>query len=91
VLTEEDLEDQRVAAGYLHTALARAEYKILEDGTVFGSIPGFQGVWADEKTFTACHTELESALQDWVNYRLANGLDLPELSDTPTPVTLVAA
>ena len=52
-VTTEALEDQRAAAAYLHAALAQARYKILADGTVFGSIPGFQGVWADEPTFAA--------------------------------------
>ncbi len=36
---------------YIQAALHRASYKILpDDGTFFGEIPGFQGVWANADT-----------------------------------------
>jgi predicted RNase H-like HicB family nuclease len=91
MVTEEELTEQRQAAAYLHAALARAEYKVLaEDGTIFGSIPGFQGVWANEETFAECHTELASALRDWMAYRLTEHLDLPNLEGVPTPTAVIA-
>ncbi len=55
---------------YLAGAIARAEYKVLDDDTVFGEIPGFQGVWANAATEAACRTELRSVLGGWLTLRL---------------------
>ncbi len=50
---------------YIRATMHRAKYEILEDdGTFYGEIPGFQGVWANAKTLEACRDELESVLQD---------------------------
>jgi predicted RNase H-like HicB family nuclease len=74
-------------AAYLYTALAHAQYEELpDDEGVYAEIPGFQGVWANAPTFDACRAELASTLEDWITVRLADGLDLPELSGLPTPV-----
>jgi len=35
---------------YLHAAMRLAKYKILEDGTYYGDIPGFRGVLANAAT-----------------------------------------
>ena len=35
---------------YIQKALEKAEYKVLDDGTWFASIPDFQGVWANART-----------------------------------------
>ncbi|MGI8588022.1 MAG: type II toxin-antitoxin system HicB family antitoxin [Chloroflexia bacterium] len=40
-------------------------------------IPGFDGVWANEPTFDACRKELASALEDWMSFRVARHLPLP--------------
>jgi predicted RNase H-like HicB family nuclease len=34
--------------------LAKAEYKRLEDGTLFAEIPGYKGVWANSNTVEEC-------------------------------------
>lgn len=62
---------------YLHAAMRNASYEILEDGSYFGRIPDCQGVWANENTLEACREELESALEDWLFYRISKGLELP--------------
>ncbi|HEY3319008.1 MAG TPA: type II toxin-antitoxin system HicB family antitoxin [Planctomycetota bacterium] len=62
---------------YIQAAMRLATYEILEDGTYFGEIPGFQGVWADEPTLEACREELQSALEDWIVLGLRLGHDLP--------------
>ncbi len=37
---------------YIQAAMRRAHYEILEDGTFYGEIPDFQGVYADADTLT---------------------------------------
>ena len=68
---------------YIQAAMARAQYEILEDdGTYYGQIPGFKGVWANADTLEGCREELQSVLEDWIllgvrlNHRLptVNGL-----------------
>ena len=70
---------------YIQAAMARAKYEILEDdGTYYGRIPGFKGVWANADTLEGCRQELLSVLEDWIllgirlNHRLpaVNGLRL---------------
>ena len=52
---------------YIRAAMDRAKYEILaDDGSFYGEIPGFQGVYANAATLEACREELESVLQDWI-------------------------
>ena len=51
---------------YIQIAMMRARYKILDDGTFFGNIKGFQGVWANADTLEACRNELEEVLEGWI-------------------------
>ncbi len=68
-------------AQYQDTALEVARYEIIEDdGSYWGEIPGFQGVWAKHATLAGCQRELREALSDWVALRLRLGLNLPELA-----------
>ncbi|MBM3289418.1 MAG: type II toxin-antitoxin system HicB family antitoxin [Candidatus Hydrogenedentes bacterium] len=63
---------------YVQAAMCRAQYEKLEDdGTYFGSIPDCQGAWANEATLEACRAELQSALEDWILYRVSKNLSLP--------------
>ena len=39
---------------YIDKAMHHAHYKQLEDGTWFGRIPGFKGVWANQLTEQEC-------------------------------------
>jgi len=55
---------------YISQKLAQARYKILEDGTYFGEIPGFQGVWASEKTLEKCREVLREVLEEWLILKL---------------------
>lgn len=58
--------------------LARARYELLENGEGFyGSIPGFEGVWANAQTLEACREELQSALDDWLEFSLSRQLPIP--------------
>jgi predicted RNase H-like HicB family nuclease len=65
---------------YVQTTLQRATYKQLEDdGSYFGEIPGFQGVWANEPTLEACQLELAETLEDWLDLSLSRNLPVPDV------------
>jgi predicted RNase H-like HicB family nuclease len=52
---------------YIRAAMHRAKYEILEDdGSFYGEIPGFQGVYANADTLEACREELEEVLEWWI-------------------------
>lgn len=68
-------------AQYMDTAMEMAAYEIIEDdGTYWGEIPGFQGVWARHESLSGCQRELREALSDWIAFRLRAGLDTPQLA-----------
>jgi len=65
---------------YIKEAMTRARYKILEDDTFFGEVPGLQGVWADADTLEECRQELQEVLEDWLILKLRdNDNDIPVL------------
>ena len=65
-------------AEYLQAAMSHAVYEQLDDDkTYYGSIPGFQGVWANGNTLEATRRELEEVLEDWILFRIANHQTLP--------------
>ncbi len=66
-------------AEYLQAAMRHAEYEQIEDGTYFGSIPGFQGVWSDAATIEDAQKELTEVLEEWILFRISRQLDLPEV------------
>ena len=63
---------------YISAAMAKAEYEILcDDGSFFGRIPGFQGVWANNDTLEECRVELEEVLEGWLLFSISRNLDVP--------------
>ena len=65
---------------YINEAMRRAKYKILDDATFFGEVPGLQGVWADADTLEECRQELQEVLEDWLILKLRdNDNDIPVL------------
>lgn len=64
---------------YIQAAMQRATYKILDDGTYFGEIPGFQGVWAGEATLEECRRILQEVLEEWLLLKLRDNEEVPEL------------
>jgi predicted RNase H-like HicB family nuclease len=58
--------------------MRQAQYDMLpQDGMYYGSIPGFQGVWASAPTLEACRDELQEVLEDWIVVALRLGHLLP--------------
>lgn len=55
---------------YINCALKKAEYKKLDDGTWYASIPGFEGVWANGETVEACRHELSEVMEEWLILKL---------------------
>ena len=64
---------------YIGAAMARAHYKLIDDGTYFGEIPGLRGVWANAKTLEACRQELQEVLEDWLVLKLRDGDEIPRI------------
>jgi len=64
---------------YINAAMARARYKIIEDGTYFGEVPGLQGIWANARTLEECRRELQEVLEDWLIVKLGDGDSIPRI------------
>jgi predicted RNase H-like HicB family nuclease len=65
---------------YMRAAMHRARYEILPDeGTFYGEIPGFDGVYSEGDTLEACRDELEEVLEEWIFFRVSRSLPIPEL------------
>jgi predicted RNase H-like HicB family nuclease len=76
---------------YIAAAMHKATYKILPDGTYFGRIPGFQGVWANAKTLEACREELQEVLEGWIILGLRMGHSFPTVNGIKLSVEKKAA
>jgi len=64
--------------GYIRAAMRRAHYEILaDDGSFYGEIEGFDGVYANADTLEACREELAEVLEEWILLRISRHLDLP--------------
>ena len=67
---------------YLHAALCRAMYETLpDDGSYYGEIPGFNGVYANADTLEECRKQLAEVLEEWILFRLFRNLSLPMIDD----------
>ncbi len=64
---------------FVEEQLKKARYKLLEDQTYFGEIPGLDGVWANNKTLEGCRAELAEVLEEWCLLKIRNGDDIPGL------------
>ncbi len=65
---------------YINAAMEEAKFEELEDGTVFGHIPGLKGVWSNADTEAESHEELQEVLEDWMALSLSQDLPIPEVS-----------
>jgi len=66
---------------YIRAALHTAKYEILsDDGTFYGQIPGFDGVWANAQALEDCRDELEEVLEEWILFRVSRNLPLPSVN-----------
>lgn len=67
---------------YIQEALERAHYEIIEDEEpYYGEVPGLEGVWATGNTLEACRHNLETAIEDWLLFSIAQGFSIPSLGE----------
>lgn len=76
---------------YIQKALELAVYKILDDGTWFAEIPGFQGVWANGKNVEDCRRELMEVLEEWLILKIRDHDTVPVLEGTELKIEKVEA
>lgn len=67
-------------AEYIEVAMRESVYEILEDdGSYFGTVPGFQGAWANADTVEECRRELAEVLEGWTVLGIERGHPIPNL------------
>ena len=64
---------------YVETALRKARYEKLRDGTFYGEVPRLRGVLATGASLEACRNQLAEVVEEWVLVRVARGLRVPPL------------
>lgn len=62
---------------YIESVMARAVYRLLTDGSVFGEIPGVTGVWANEATLERCQRVLRRVLDEWLYLKWRHHEEIP--------------
>ncbi len=76
---------------YMRAALRKAQYEILpDDGTFYGEIPGFDGVYANADTLEGCRDMLEEVLEEWILLRVFKHLPLPAVDGLDLTIKEVA-
>lgn len=63
---------------YIQEAMKLAKYKMLDDGTYYGDIPGFHGVLANADSLEECRDELQEILEEWILLGIRMGDSLPD-------------
>ncbi|QEI40325.1 hypothetical protein BMF77_00890 [Dolichospermum sp. UHCC 0315A] len=64
---------------YIQSALKRAKYELLEDGTFYAEVPELQGLYANAPTLENCREELKQSLEEWIVLGLQLRHNIPEL------------
>ncbi len=57
--------------------MQRARYEQIEDGTFYGEIPGFEGVYANAETLDATRGQLQEVLEGWLLSSFDRRLPVP--------------
>ena len=67
-------------AEYVEVAMRDFVYEMLEDdGSYFGTVPGFRGAWANADTLEECRKELAEVLEGWIILGIKRGHPIPVL------------
>ncbi|MGH9900658.1 MAG: type II toxin-antitoxin system HicB family antitoxin [Pyrinomonadaceae bacterium] len=76
---------------YISAAMRQAKYEILpDDGTFYGEIPGFAGVYANTDNLESCRDELASVLEEWILFRVSRNLPMPVVDGIELSIKEVA-
>lgn len=70
---------------YMEAAIRQAKYKVLPGETIYGEIPGLDGVHAQGDTLEACRHDLSEVLEEWIYCRVSRQLPLPEIEQNQPP------
>ncbi len=65
---------------YIQAAMNQASYDILDDGTYYGEIQAFPGVFANADSLEICRAQLQEVLEGWILLGLQLGHPLPEIN-----------
>lgn len=66
---------------YIKSAMRKAHYEqLIDDGSFYGEIPGFEGVYANKLTLEECRDELKSVLEDWILFSISKNISLPSIN-----------
>jgi len=65
-------------SNYIAKRMTQAKYKILDDQTYFGEIPGLPGVWANADNLEDCRNELQEVLEEWILLEVRDREPIPE-------------
>jgi predicted RNase H-like HicB family nuclease len=76
---------------YIRAAMRHAKYELLaDDGSFYGEIPDFQGVYANRPALEDCREELQEILEEWVLFRISRNLNLPVVDGLKIEIKKVA-
>lgn len=76
---------------YIGAAMRHVKHEVIEeDGSIFATIPGFEGLWANAPTKAEANEELESALEGWILLGIAHHHPLPVMEGIDFAVREVA-
>ncbi len=71
-------EESKMLRNYIQTAVRQAKYEMLpDDGSFYGEMPSFDGVYANADRLEKCREELEEVLEEWILWRVPRNLPLP--------------
>ncbi|MCG9891601.1 MAG: type II toxin-antitoxin system HicB family antitoxin [Thermosynechococcaceae cyanobacterium MS004] len=74
-------------SAYLSAVMAQAQYQMIpEDESVYGEIPGFEGVSAHAESLEECRHDLSESLEEWIFYRVSRDLPLPDVNGQELPI-----
>jgi predicted RNase H-like HicB family nuclease len=76
---------------YVSKAIESTSYKLLDDGTWFAEIPGFEGVWANAPTVESCRKELIEVLEEWLLLKVRDSDEIPALEGIQLRITRSSA
>ena len=73
---------------YISIAMTGAQYETLsDDGSWYGEIPGFQGVYSNAATLEECRIELEEVLEEWLLFSISRNFDVPVIPGVGFPIS----
>ncbi|HVG33204.1 MAG TPA: type II toxin-antitoxin system HicB family antitoxin [Pyrinomonadaceae bacterium] len=76
---------------YINAAMRQAKYEILsDDGTFYGEIPAFKGIYANADSLETCRQELAEVLEEWILFRVSRNLPLPTVDGIELRIREVA-